>query len=196
MIDEKIFRNVLNTLKERPEMSRDILDSFSDNQFKTKLKLVEKLSNYIDKSSEIAILGCWFGSILIPYLAPKVKKVIALDLDDAVVRVGKNKLYPHLENVSWSTGDVFSKVLDYSNVNCVVNTSCEHMKPMKEWQYWNKNSYFAVTSNNMTNIEGHINCVNSIEELINQMPSNSKILEHDTIEDSRGQRFLLIGKII
>lgn len=196
MINENIFRNVLKTIKEHPEMSNDILDSYSDNQFKAKLKLLELIDYYVDTESNIAMLGCWFGSILIPYLAPKVNKITAVDLDDTVIRIGKNHLFPHCKNVSWSTGDVFTKQLDYSKISCVINTSCEHMKSMKEWPYWNKGSYFAVTSNNMFDIEGHINCVNNIEEFVQQMPSNSEIIEQEIIEDSRGKRFILIGKII
>ena len=56
------------------------------------------------------------------------------------------------------------------------------------------NAYFAFTSNNMYDIEGHINCVSSIEEFKWQLPDNAKILKEDRIVDDRGTRFILIGK--
>jgi hypothetical protein len=69
---------------------------------------------------------------------------------------------------------------------------------MKEWPYWKnikKDCYFAVTSNNMDTIEGHMNCVYSIDEFKEQLPKNSIFLAEDEIIDERGTRYLLIGRI-
>ena len=66
------------------------------------------------------------------------------------------------------------------------------MKSMKYLDGLNSiNAYFAFTSNNMHDIEGHTNTVNSIDEFIQQMPTNAKILHQDEIKDSRGTRYLL-----
>ena len=67
------------------------------------------------------------------------------------------------------------------------------MRSMKELKL-DTRAYFAYTSNNMYDIEGHINCVNSIDEFKEQLPNNAKVLIEDKIEDSRGTRFMLIGK--
>jgi|TARA_R110000868_G_scaffold134656_1_gene346845 hypothetical protein len=195
MFNELLLRNVLKAIKEKPELMLDIIDSYSDNQFKSKDKLLENIKPFISLDTEVAVLGCWYGSILMPLLAPKVKKIIAIDLNDIVVRIGKNILFKEYDNISWSSGDVFTKQLNYSNINLVINTSCEHMLPMKEWPYWNNGSYFAVTSNNMDTIEGHINCVYSIDEFKQQLPKNSIFLKEDEIIDGRGTRYLLVGKI-
>ena len=89
--------------------------------------------------------------------------------------------------------------------NLVINTSCEHMKPMREWgpapQYknpwWDRVSpaYFAFQSNAMFDIPTHINCVNNIEEFKKQLPDRAEVLIEDEIPDERGTRFTLIGKI-
>ena len=55
-------------------------------------------------------------------------------------------------------------------------------------------SYFAYQSNNMYDIEGHTNCVSSIEEFKYQLPDNAKVMIEDKIIDERGTRFLLVGK--
>jgi hypothetical protein len=47
----------------------------------------------------------------------------------------------------------------------------------------------------MTDIEGHINCVNTIEDFKKQLPDNAKVLIEDEIKDDRGIRFTLIGKL-
>ena len=46
----------------------------------------------------------------------------------------------------------------------------------------------------MYDIEGHINCVSSIEEFKWQLPDNAKVIKEDRIVDDRGTRFILIGK--
>jgi hypothetical protein len=56
-------------------------------------------------------------------------------------------------------------------------------------------SYFAFQSNNMFDIEGHINCVKNIDEFKKQLPNNAKVLIEDEIPDDRGIRFTLVGKL-
>ena len=186
--------------------NKDLLDSLSPNQFKSKLTLVNhvKSLNILNKNSEIVIFGSWYGSILIPAFYNDVKKITAIDLDAKVISKAKYKIFKDY-NVDFITGDVFESFREsYKTANLFINTSCEHMKPMKEWgpepQYknpWSKRisgSYFAYTSNNMYDIEGHINCVSSIEEFKYQLPDNAKVLIEDKIRDERGTRFLLVGK--
>ena len=185
---------------------KDILDSFSPNQFKTKLKLVEHINSLgvLNKESEIVIFGSWYGSILIPAFYNEVKKITCIDMDSDVIYRAKYELFKDFD-IDFITGDVFDKFRDqYKTATLFINTSCEHMKPMKEWgpepQYknpWSKRisgSYFAYTSNNMYDIEGHINCVSSIEEFKYQLPDNAKVLIEDKVRDERGTRFILVGK--
>ena len=57
------------------------------------------------------------------------------------------------------------------------------------------NAYFAFQSNNMDKIETHINCVSSSNEFIGQLPTNASVLFEDDVEDDRGTRFTLVGKL-
>ena len=185
---------------------KDLLDSFSPNQFKSKLKLVEHIDklNILTKNSEIIIFGSWYGSILIPAFYNKVKKITCIDQDAKVISRAKYNLFKDF-NVDFITGDVFEFRDSFKNADLFINTSCEHMKSMKEWgpaptyknPWWDRVSpaYFAFQSNNMYDIEGHINCVSSIEEFKYQMPDKAEILVEDKIVDDRGTRFMLIGKI-
>ncbi len=198
--------NLLKNIMEEVRENKDLLDSLSPNQFKSKLTLVNhvKSLNILNENSEIVIFGSWYGSILIPAFYNDVKKITAIDLDAKVISKAKYKIFKDY-NVDFITGDVFESFREsYKTANLFINTSCEHMKPMKEWgpepQYknpWSKRisgSYFAYTSNNMYDIEGHINCVSSIEEFKYQLPDNAKVLIEDKIRDERGTRFLLVGK--
>lgn len=195
-----LFKHVLKEIK-NTDRADDIIDSFSSNQFKSKGKLLELIDNLniLDNQSEIVIFGCWYGSVLIPALSPKVKKITGIDLDDAVIKIAKNSFFKNYNNIEFIVGDVFLKNLSrYKDTKLIINTSCEHMPPMSTWPWWNNlqnNAYFAFQSNNMDQIEGHVNCVQSLEEFKTQLPLNSQVLFEDELEDERGTRYTLVGKI-
>ena len=48
----------------------------------------------------------------------------------------------------------------------------------------------------MFGIEGHINCVNSLEEFKSQLPERARVLYQEEIEDTRGTRYMLVGKLV
>jgi hypothetical protein len=190
MIDLQLFKNIMAEARH----NKDLLDSFSPNQFKSKELLVKHIKNMMTPK-EVVIFGGWYGSILIPSFK-ETKRITVIDLDEKVISIAKNRLFNHYKNVDFICDDVFKWAPDSSRIkktDLIINTSCEHMRPMKELNL-NTKAYFAYQSNNMTSIEGHINCVNNIEEFKNQLPSNAKVLIEDEIKDDRGTRFLLIGK--
>ena len=86
MIDEQIFRNVVKEIKENSEYSHDLIDSFSDNQFLAKDKIVSAVLEHVNKQSEVIIFGSWYGSILIPKLSKHVKEISCIDLDSRVLK--------------------------------------------------------------------------------------------------------------
>ena len=225
--DLSLLDNVFTAIKHNPELEEDILDSFSDNQFIAKTKLINNLEklNLLNKDTEVVIFGSWYGSILIPLLYDKVKKITAIDVDDTAITIGQNKLFEKYNKVDWITADIFEEYRDmFDTADIFINTSCEHMRPMNLWgpigprsiwkdhpfvpdwlehkcykiPWWDRvkaTAHFAFTSNNMFNIPGHINCVKSIEEFKGQLPDKSKVLIEDEIKDERGTRYLLIGKL-
>ncbi len=225
--DLSLLDNVFTAIKHNPELEEDILDSFSDNQFIAKTKLINNLEklNLLNKDTEVVIFGSWYGSILIPLLYDKVKKITAIDVDDTAITIGQNKLFEKYNKVDWITADIFEEYRDmFDTADIFINTSCEHMRPMNLWgpigprsiwkdhpfvpdwlehkcykiPWWDRvkaTAHFAFTSNNMFNIPGHINCVKSIEEFKGQLPDKSEVLIEDKIKDERGTRYLLIGKL-
>ena len=198
-IDLQLFKNIMAEARN----NTDLLDSFSPNQFKSKQKLVNMIHNYVDINSdtEIVIFGGWYGSILIP-MFKDVKKITLIDIDKEVINIASNRLFTHYKNVDFRIQDVFefNKLNQYRSADLFINTSCEHMAPMKEWPLWEwvlrkNNPYFAFTSNNMLGIEGHINCVYDLDDFQKQLPNSAKVLVRDSITDERGTRFMLVGKI-
>lgn len=195
-IDTTLLFNVLKAIKHLPELQKTICDSFSNNQVLAKKTLIKNLNQYITEDSNVAILGSWYASILLPLLHDKVNEIWPIDIDEQAIKIGKNMFFPNLENVKWAVGDVFEKSIakDYEKINVIINTSCEHMSPMKEWKYWWPGMIFALQSNNMFGIEGHINCVNSIDEFEDQLPEGAKVVFREEIKDTRGTRYMLVGK--
>jgi len=204
---QNIITNLISSSMREVREDKDLLDSYSPNQFLSKLNLINHIRslNILSKDSEIVIFGSWYGSLLIPAFYDEVKRITCIDQDPKVISRAKYNLFKDFD-VDFITDDVFNKFREqYKTANLFINTSCEHMKPMKEWgpapQYknpwWDRVSpaYFAFQSNNMFDIPTHINCVNNIEEFKEQMPSNAKIMIEDHIKDDRGTRFLLIGKL-
>ena len=192
-IDLQLFKNIMAESRH----NSDLLDSFSPNQFKSKERIIKHIRDQLilRTDSEIVILGGWYGSILIPEFK-EVKRITLIDKDEKVISIAKNRLFNHYKNVDFIKKDVFDWAPDSSrikNTDLIINTSCEHMPSMKKLEL-DTNAYFAFTSNNMYDIEGHINCVSSIEEFKWQLPDNAKVIKEDRIVDDRGTRFILIGK--
>ena len=192
-VDLQLFKNIMAEGRN----NTDLLDSFSPNQFKSKENLINHINDLdiLDDKSEIVILGGWYGSILLPAFK-FVERITLIDSDDNVISIAKKRLFKHYENVDFITSDVFdmNRKGRIENANLIINTSCEHMKPMKELELYST-AYFAFQSNNMFDIPTHINCVKDMEDFEKQMPFNARIIKRDSVEDNRGTRFTIIGRL-
>ena len=210
-INEKTLQNIITNLisssMREVREDKDLLDSYSPNQFLSKLNLINHIRslNILNKDSEIVIFGSWYGSILIPAFYDEVKKITCIDQDPKVISRAKHNLFKDLD-IDFITGDVFEFRDQYKTADLFINTSCEHMKPMREWgpapkyktPWWDRvkpNAHFAFQSNNMFGIPGHTNCVKHIGEFELQLPDRAEVLIEDEVEDDRGTRYTLIGKL-
>ena len=194
-IDLQLFKNIIEEGRNNP----DLLDSYSPNQFKSKERLINLVKEEMKSKikSEVVILGCWYGSILIPSLKQS-KRITAIDINPTTISIAKNRLFGHYNNVDFITSDIFDKDRygRIKNADLIINASCENMKSMKHLKPLSESkSYFAFQTNNMYEIHDSVNCVSSIEEFKYQMPDNAKILKEDTLIDDRGTRFTLIGQL-
>ena len=194
-VDLQLFKNIMAEGRN----NTDLLDSYSPNQFKSKERLIKLLKDQLilNTNFEIVILGCWYGSILIPSLKHS-KRITAIDINPTTISIAKNRLFSHYENVDWITSDVFdeNRYGRIKNANLIINTSCENMKSMKHLSALKESkAIFALQSNNMYEIHDSVNCVKSIDEFKKQLPDNAKVLNEDTLSDDRGIRFTLIGQL-
>jgi hypothetical protein len=208
-IDINFFLHIMDLLTSPSGMIKrnlsDIVDSFNSHQYVSKIHLINELekSNILNKDLNVAIFGSWYGSIFCSVLSDKVKKINCFDRVHETIEIGK-KIFNSVDNVSFIKADVLSDDIDevLSEFNLIINTSCEHMKQLREWYYFDsvKNgTYFALQSNNMFDIEDHTNCVNSLNDFINQLPQGLEIMYSDSIkvpgwEDRNGLRFTVIAR--
>ena len=218
-----LLENVINVIRKEPQFEQSLLDSFSTPQVNAKFNIINHIEKLgiLNEQSEVVIFAGWYGSIFVPALAPKVKKITLIDIDEQVINVAQNRLFTNYENVNFIAADIFEDFrLEYEKADLFINTSCEHMRPMSEWgpkgprslykdspfgepvtrkvPWWTrmkKGAHFAFQSNDMFNIDTHINCVNDIDEFERQLPENAKVKVKDEINDERGTRFTLIGEI-
>jgi hypothetical protein len=200
-VDLSLLKNILSTMRDNPELAHDIKDSFGRNQFAAKSLLVDLIdrTGCLDSESEVVIFGCWYGSVIIPKLAERVKSIYGIDLDKQVIHIAKNKFWKDNPKVKLIEGDAFTSFRkNYGTAKLFINTSCEHMPAMKDWPNWAKvsdDAYFAFQSNNMYGIQGHVNCIDNIEDFKKQLPTHAIVLHQEELTDDRGTRFTLVGKI-
>jgi 2-polyprenyl-3-methyl-5-hydroxy-6-metoxy-1,4-benzoquinol methylase len=200
-VDLTLLKHILSTMRDMPELAHDIKDSFGRNQFAAKSQLIDLIDRMgcLDSESEVVIFGCWYGSVIIPKLSKRVKSIYGVDLDKQVIHIAKNKFWKDDPKVKLIEGDIFSSFRKkYSTARLFINTSCEHMPAMNSWAGWSKvsdDAYFAFQSNNMFGIQGHINCVDTIVDFKKQLPEHAIVLHQEELNDDRGTRFTLVGKI-
>lgn len=174
----------------------DFAKSFSENQFVSKTWLVERLSLHSicdvpDKT--IWILGSWYGTLIVPLLyknIPKIKEINLVDYDEENLIIAKQLfgtlVKTHVKDINFD--------LDYLKSDIIINTSCEHMYPMKDYNF---SGLCVFQSNNFDKEPAHINCVNSLQEFKNQS-GLSKIDFEGEINfhkyDNNYKRYMLIGE--
>jgi len=201
-VNLNFFKRVIREIKNNEERSADLIDSFSENQFRSKMRIFDAFDeiNVDYTKCKAAVFGCWYGTIILSELISRgVKKITALDLDHETISIARNSLFPNATSIDFLVADVATtKLSRYSDCDIFINTSCEHMPPPKDWLFWRsvkEGSYFAFQSNNMEGIDGHINCVHSIKEFRNQLPRHFEVLVKAENIDTRGTRYTLVGRI-
>ena len=176
-------------IKKFPHRARDIVHSFDKKQVKCKQWLYDELSNIPIIPQRIWVAGSWYGNLLVPYLLELYPdtKIRLHDIDEEVVYISKNIYFKDCPMVKPDVVDCSKFEYEYSGF--LINTSCEHMQPLK----CRSDTYVALQSNDYVEIEDHINCVNSPDELADQYDV-SEVYYSGSLEFEKYTRFMVIGK--
>src|SRR6056300_576156 len=187
------------TQKQRPWAFKRLLDSSTTSQAESKLWLASELSKLDLKYKKVAIIGGWFAqyltSLLIENLNVDFVHNYDIDKDAQIISYKFNRRYKEQGKYKASSDNLFLKPIN-ENYDMVINTSCEHMFPMRKFRELNPHlkPIYVLQSTNETKYDDHINCVNSPEELANQAILEDVYYTGSKILDNGMTRYIVIGK--
>lgn len=179
---------------------KDVLDSFSEGQYKSKLWAVEELEKHItDAHNACLIIGGWYGFFSHILCDRGFKKQVKnIDIDPVCKLIGKKMSI--FDNISFITSDgldlFFDEKTNYEN-KIVVCTACEHID--SEELYFalgnkHENMIVCLQSNNYYEVNSHVNCHDSLEEFIKSLPLKTILYSGTKRYKDDYDRFMVIGK--
>lgn len=192
-----------------PHQMKRTLDASIPSQLESKLWVVDelkKIEDRFDLQPTIALIGGWFANYLTPLLIDNLNasKVINHEIDNDAKDISYkyNKRYKDTGQYQCLIKDAMMKELD-EIFDIVINTSCEHMFPMKRFVEMNKqtlpfngeqnNPLYVLQSTNDDQYDDHINCVSSPEELAEQAGIVPEYMGSLTLSSGM-ERFMVIGQ--
>ena len=208
-----ILRNLGRLLRTHPEV--DLTDVFSQGQINSKEWLIKELSKIDLPLSKTFVLGGWYGTLPAMMLESGLfpgAVFRSIDIDQKCATIADTLNRDPWVIDGWrfkaSTADMFD--LDYTaikhktfrfdgsfielteNPDTLINTSCEHIDLVKWWNMLPDGVLVALQSNDFKDGDGHINCVNSLEDFKKQAPM-ADVLYEGTLELDKYNRYMLIG---
>jgi hypothetical protein len=146
-------------------------DAMSRGQITSKMWILEQLkTNHRINLGVVAVCGGWVG-ILPRMLLDDGRFYIThlknMDTDEAAIMASLNLNLDY--DPRYSATPIDCNDVSYARYDTVINTSCEHFDNFDGW--FNKipsGKMVILQSNNFTEIEDHVDCVHSVDELVNK----------------------------
>jgi len=172
------------------------LESFWKGQVRSKIWLIEQLTNYVkSEPNEIVIHGGWNGvlSSLLFNSDIEIEKITSLDIDPTCEAIATtvNKNQEMQGRFHAVTGDMCKHKYQ---ADIVINTSCEHVTDQQIQTWFNnipKDTTIIMQSNNYFELDEHVNCVNSSNELAEKVNFSSYTVFE--LELPKYIRYMVIG---
>lgn len=218
--DSKIFNSFHKYYREG-HSSKSLQDAFSRGQVQSKIWLVSELSKIQKDFKNVLILAGWFGQLLYYFNSINFDKVRIVELDKEACLISDdifnlsfienykvksvysdiNNLLIHkkgyeltIENFKNTSQKVFTELF---MPDLIINTSSEHMD--QRWfdnirfKEFNTTPIVVIQSNNLFDVDEHINCVHSIDHMKKKYPMK-EILYEGELQLKGYKRVMLIGK--
>ena len=198
------WKNALSSSE--PYLLKRVLDSMNQSQLESKLWIIQELIKLEIKPKIVAILAGWYSQYIIPLLIEHGVEFIynfEIDRDAKDISYKFNKRYKDQEKYQCHITDIMFKEIEGKEKNhgafdVLINTSCEHMFPMRRFRELNKklsgNPIYVLQSTNEDKYEDHINCVSGPEELAEQAELINVVYSGTKVLDNGMKRFMVIGK--
>ena len=167
-------------------------DMFSSGQIHSKEWIINELKKLNINNQHVLIVGSWYGTLglLINKAFPDAK-ITLLDIDARCEHFIEKITYD-IPNINAVTSDMY----EYTYCSdLVINTACEHINSLKDWlKNLPTKTTVVLQSNNYHNGNGHINCVNSINEFKEQTEL-SQVFYSGELVMPMYTRYMIIGKV-
>jgi len=219
--NDKFFRGINSTIKNNHLDQEVINDAFSRSQIKSKFWLIKELAKIQKSYGNVLVMAGWFGqikSIYEKHCTYQKMRMVELDkhsceISDYVFNLSNlenhkiksivadiNNLTLHKNGYEWLVENFKEPDKNYNEKflpDLIINTSAEHMT--EDWFHQirfkklDSNPIVAIQSNNMFDIEEHVNCVHSVDHMKKKFPMREVLYEGE-LQLKGYKRVMLIGR--
>ena len=209
--ENTVISQIKRTLNLYPETEESLIDAYSIGQLKSKLWLIENLP---DNLGLVFICAGWYGtlaSLMFQNAREKFDKIRSFDIEPECAKVADNLNRSYVID-GWqfkaSTIDILdieypltyttyrrdmTKVQITEQPNTIINTSCEHIKNFDSWYTKIPQGILCILqTNDYFEIEDHINCSKSLDNLAEATPMSNVLFEGE-LPLEKYNRFMRIG---
>ena len=216
--EEPIFK-IINKFYRQTEL--DLSDAFSRSQVKSKIWLVTELAKIQKDFDNIVILAGWHGQLVKYFDDITFKKIKNIELDisaclisddivnlDLIQDYQVKAVHSNINELTLTKKGYEFQIENFKNPdqkkfserflpNLIINTSAEHMG--EDWfnairfKELESNPILVIQSNNLFDIEEHVNCVHSIDHMKKKFPMQ-EILYEGELQLQGYKRIMLIGR--
>lgn len=189
-------------------------DCMSRSQIRCKKWLVEEVAKHNIDLGTVFLCAGWYGILAMMIFESNIQltKIRNFDIDENCKSIAEKINLPwimddwkykhcvqdihqinydtHVYNVIRGDGSVCELT---DSPDTIINTSCEHIENFTSWYQSIPNGKFVVLqTNNYTELAEHINCVENVEQFVQQTPM-SKRLYQGQLETPKYTRFMTFG---
>lgn len=177
---------------------KDILDQFSYGQLECKKWAVDKITPYISDADTIAIIGGWYGLMSHMLCESGIKnQIVDYDIDSTCIDFHcKLKSHDNISPVLKDGFEIFENREDNGKDKIIICTACEHIDKEDLYSYVSMKNPFStilLQSNNMYDVDSHINCHDSLDHFIETLP-DMNILYKGVKQIDNYERYMVIAK--
>jgi hypothetical protein len=198
---------MINLQENYPQYERAIASATSVAQLESKIWIIDELKLLDIKPNIVGILGGWYSNFLTPLLLTNlgVSFVWNFEIDQDVKTISYkfNRKYKadgryQCHNTDIMFKEIWRKEDKEEPFDTIINTSCEHMYPMRKFRKLNNrfagDPLYVLQSTDDDQYDDHINCVSGPEELAKQADFTEVLYSGTKLLDSGMNRFMVIGK--
>ena len=208
------WKNAINsTQTSMPYVFKRVMDSLNSSQLQSKLWLVEELNKLrMEVPSEayklqmevtnVCLIAGWYAQYVVPLLLdtfPSIQLIENFEIDKDIREMTYrfNKRFKDEDKYRVVIKNIMFKELGREHdFDLVINCACEHMFPMWKFREINEEQdpVYVLQSSDDDTHEDHINCVQSVDELIEQARIVDVIYSGSIKLHNGTTRFMVIGQ--